>query len=143
MTFAVNPRQVVAPQTGHTWFVEMDHNMQHERMFSLVPQKTDNTYVGHYRVESERPRFVGKFVFMDAWMTTNHHVMDLEGIQVHMSQRFYNPDRTGDKLFFQGDPIRQIEVTAPFFIGDREIFRVLERILPVGSEIEPLLQRLS
>ena len=142
ITFTVNPRQVVAPQTGHVWYVEMDHNMQNRRMYSLVPQKSDNQYVRHYRIESTMPRVAGKFVFMDAWMTTNHHVMEVDGIEVHMSQRFYNPDRTTDRLFFKGEPVRQIEVMAPFLIGDREIFHALEQVLPPGSETEQLVQRL-
>lgn len=144
LTFAVNPRHVYAPQTGYAWYIEMDHNMQNERMFSLIPQKSDNQYVCHYQVESRRPRFVGKFVFSDAWITTNHHMMDFDGIEVHMSQRFYNPERTHDKLFFNGNPVRQIEVVATDrLIGDREIFDVLERVLPWGSEIPKLLQRQS
>lgn len=143
VTFAVNPRQVVSPQTGHLWYVELEHDMQNARMYSLIPQPSNNQYVSHYEVETARPRFAGKFAFADAWMTTNHLVMTVDKVEVHLSMRFYNPDRTSDSLFFQGDPVRQIEVTAPFLIGDREIFRVLERVLPEGSEIEQLVPRLS
>lgn len=115
----------------------MDHEMNEIGFYSLVPQKSDETYVSHYRVETRRPRINGEFKFMDAWITTNHrHVGPL-----YFSQTFFNPERANDKLYFNRPPNSRIEVVVPGFIGDREIFQVLEGVVSKEYQIEQLLQR--
>ena len=141
ITFSVNPKVVYGPATGYPWFVEMDHKMQDLRMYSLVPQKNDNQYVSHYQVESRRPRFIGNFKFSDAWITTNHRLLEINGLEVHLSQTLFNPVRANGKLYFDKPPHRRIEIIAhDRFIEDREVFAVLEKILPAATEIQPLLQ---
>lgn len=140
ITFMVNAAEVYSPQTGHPWFVEMDHEMGSPSFYSLVPQKSDNLYVAHYRVETRRPRLNGDFKFMDAWLTTNHTVCG----HVHFSRTFFNPERANDKLYFNREPKPRIEVIVPGqFIGDREIFQILEPFVPKEYRIESLLQRQS
>ncbi len=142
ITFAVNPGAVHSPQTGHPWYVEMDHNMQHMRMYSLVPQPTTNQYVSHFRVESKRPRFIGKFTFSDAWVTSHHRLLLIDDLEVHISQCLFNPERAHDKLYFDHPPHSRVEIVAPNrFIEDREIVALLEKLLPKGSETRSLLQR--
>lgn len=141
LTFSVNPKVVYSPSTGYPWFVEMDHNMQGLAMYSLVHQKSDNQYVSHYHVESRRPRFIGNFRFSDAWLTTNHRLLEMDGLEIHLSQTFFSPVRDHQKLYFDNPPHRRIEIIASNrFIEDREVFAVLEKILPQGSRIQPLLQ---
>lgn len=121
----------------------MDHNMQGLAMYSLIHQKSDNQYVSHYQVESHRPRFIGSFRFSDAWLTTNHRLLEMDGLEIHFSQTFFNPVRDKQKLYFDNHPHHRIEIIAPNrFIEDREVFAVLAKILPKGCEILPLLQYL-
>lgn len=108
-------------------------------MFSLIPQKSDNLYAAHYHVERRRPRFNGEFRFMDAWLTTNHIVSD----NIHWSKTFYHPERANDKLYFNRPAQSQMEIVVDGFIGDREIFQILERVVPKEYKIESLLQRQS
>jgi hypothetical protein len=141
LTFSVNPKVVYSPSTGYPWLVEMDHKMQNLQMYSLVPQKNDNQYVSHYRIESRRPRFIGDFKFSDAWITTNHHMAEIDGLEVHVSQTLFCPVRTNNRLYFDKPPHHRIEIIAyDRFIGDREILEVLEKVLPLGTEIQHLLQ---
>lgn len=140
----VNAGFIHSPQTGHPWFVEMDHNMQDLQMYSLIPQKNDNQFVSHYHVESRRPRLIGKFTFSDAWLTSQHCLVQTENdLEIHLTQTFFNPERANNKLFFDRPPLRRMEIVAPNrFIGDREIFDLLDRVMPRGSEIHSLVQRL-
>lgn len=137
ITFVVHPEDVHSPQTGHNWYVEMDHEMGSPHFYSLIPQKSDNQHVAHYRVETRRPRFVGKFRFSDAWMTTNHQVLD----NIHFSQTFFSPERANDKLYFNRPAHRRIEVIVPGLIEDRELYSLLETVVPREYEIRSLLQR--
>lgn len=139
ITFMVNPTDVYSPQTGHPWFIEMDHEMNNPSMYSLIPQKSDNKYANHYRVDRRRPRFAGEFKFADAWLATNR-VVDNE---IHWSQTFFHPQKANDKLYFDRPPYSRIEIVADGLIGDREIFQILERIVPKEYEIQSLLQRQS
>jgi hypothetical protein len=137
VTFMVNAAQVYSPQTGHPWFIEMDREMSSPKIYSLVPQKSDNQYVSHYRVETRRPRFNSEFEFMDSWVTTNHRFCG----PIHFSQTFFNPERANDKLYFERPPKYRMEILVPGFIGDREIFQILETVVPKEYEIRSLLQR--
>jgi hypothetical protein len=137
VTFTVGAAEAFSPQTGYSWLVEMDHEMKTPFIYSLVPQKSDNQYVSHYRVETRRPRFNEKFKFMDCWLTTNH----CHTGPVYFSQTFFSPERANDKLYFSGAPKSRIEVVVPGFIGDREIFQILEGVVPKEYQIEQLLQR--
>ena len=139
ITFMVNAADVYSPQTSHPWFVEMDHEMNSLDIYSLIPQKSDNLYAVHYSVEKRRPRFNGEFKFMDAWLTTNHIVSD----NIHWSQTFFHPERANDKLYFNRPPHSRMEIVVEGFIGDREIFQLLERVVPKEYEIRSLLQRQS
>lgn len=139
ITFMVNAAEVYSPQTGHPWFVEMDHEMGSTNIYSLIPQKSDNVYAAHYLVEKRRPRLNGEFKFMDAWLTTNHIVSD----GIHWSQTFFHPERANDKLYFGRPPHSRMEIVVEGFIGDREIFQILERVVPKEYEIAKLLQRQS
>lgn len=137
VTFMVGAAEVYSPQTGHPWFIEMDHEMKDPFLYSLVPQKSDNQYVSHYRVETRRPRFNNNFKFMDAWLTTNHRHKE----HVYFSQTFFSPERANDKLYFKLPPKSRIEVVVPGFIGDREIFQILKGVVSKEYQIENLLQR--
>ena len=137
ITFMVNAGDVYSPQTGHPWFIEMDHEMGNPAIYSLIPQKSDNKYAAHYHVDRRRPRFNGEFKFMDAWLTTNHVVSD----NIHWSQTFFHPERANDKLYFNRPAHSRMEVVVEGFIGDREIFQLLERVVPKEYEIASLLQR--
>ena len=137
ISFLVNASNVFAPQTGHPWIVEMDHEMS-TQIYSLVPQKNDLQFVQHLYVETRRPRIVGSFKFMDAWLTTHHKVHG----NVHFSQTFFNPERADDKLYFREAKSR-MEIIVPGFIGDREILTIVEEVLPRECEIRSLLQRQS
>lgn len=144
LTFMVNPQAVHSPQTGYPWFVETDREMGQMSIYSLIPQKNNNQYVSHYRVESRRPRFVGDFHFIDAWLTTNHRLLMKNDTEIHFSQTLFNPERADDKLYFDRVPKNRIEVIVPNrFIEDRELWTILEGILPEKSQIQPLVQRQS
>lgn len=143
LTFVVNPDSILSPQTRHPWFVEMDHQMGHLQMYSLIPQKNNNQYVHHYQVEERRPRMIGKFVFTDAWMTTRHFIREFGDIQLHYSENLYNPSKANGKLYFNQKPHARIEITAPRFIDDREVLEVVGMVAPEGLQIENLLQRRS
>lgn len=138
VTFVVNAGAVHSPQTGAPWYVEMDHQMGHMQMYSLVPQKNNNQYVSHYNIESRMPRFVGKFSFMDAWVTTHHRVFEVGDAEIHSAQVLYHPERADDKIYFDRAPHHRIEIVIPGrFVDDREVLDVLEE-----CQIQPLLQRL-
>lgn len=142
-TFMVNAWNVHSPQTGHPWYVEMDHDMGHLEMYSLIPQKNNNQFVSHYKIESRRPRLLGKFHYTDAWMTTHHRLYTVNDIELHFSQCMFNPERADNKLYFDRAPHKRIEIIVPNrFIGDREILDVLEGLVPKGFEIQSLLQHL-
>lgn len=137
VTFVVGPGQVLSPQTGHHWYVEVDHDMKNPRFFSLIPQASPH----HVLVESRRPRFTS-FVFTDAWMTTNHHFFLLEDMEVHVSRSFFNPEKADDKLYFDRAPFYRMEVLVPDrFIEGREILDALRRVVPPEFEIDSLAQR--
>ena len=141
--FTVNPDSVLTPQTGHTWHVEMDHEMGNMQMHSLIPLKHNNQFVGHYNVETKRPRFIGPFAFTDAYMKTRRFVREFGDIKVESSENLYNPLKTSAKLFFEDRPHRRIEITAPRLLDDREILEVVAMVAPTGYQIENLLQRQS
>lgn len=143
LTFVVNPDSVLAPQTGHPWFVEMDHEMGNMRMYSLIPQKNKTQFVHHYEVEEKRPRFIGPFSFTDAWMTTRHFVREFGDVEVHYSENLYNPLKASGKLYFEQKPHARIEITAPRYLEDREVLEVVEMVAPKECQIECLLQRQS
>lgn len=143
LTFVVNPDAVLSPQTGHPWFVEMDHEMGNLQMYSLIPQKNNNQYVHHYYVEEKQPRVIGRFAFTDAWMTSRHFVREFGDIQVHYSENLYSPLRACGKLYFERRPHPRIEITAPRFLDDREVLEVVGMVAPTGCQIENLLQRRS
>lgn len=138
-TFMIGAAEVYSPQTGYPWFVEMDHEMKDPFLYSLIPQKSDNQYVSHYRVETRRPRLNEKFNIMDAWLTTHH----CHSGPIYFSQTFFNPERANDKLYFDRPPKLRMEVIVPGFIGDREVFRILEGVVSKEYRIEQLLQRQS
>lgn len=141
ITFLVNPQSVHSPQTGHPWYIETDHEMKNVSTFSLIPQKSSNQYVAHYRVESRRPRFLVDFQFMDAWLTTNRKVLTTASAEVYFSQTLFYPERADDKLYFQGGAKHRIEVLVPGrFIEDREGWRILEELFPGEYRIRELVQ---
>jgi hypothetical protein len=141
VTFVINPADVHSPQTGYPWHVEMDHEMGSLDFYSLIPQKSDNHYVTHYRVERRRPRLLGNFRFTDAWMTTNHRVVTENGIEIHFSQTLFNPERANDKLYFSRPPHNRMEIVVHGrFIEDRELYSLLERVVPREYKIPSLLQ---
>ena len=141
ITFVVNPQSVHSPQTGHSWYIEADHEMKNMSLFSLIPKKSDNQYVAHYEVESRRPRFLVDFQFMDAWLTTNHKVYSTNNIEIHQSQTFFYPERADDKMYFQGDPKHRIEILVPGrFIEDREGWAIVKEMFPDQPHIQELLQ---
>jgi hypothetical protein len=143
ITFTVNPWSVHSPQTGHQWFVEMEHDMAGVQMYSLIPQQNENHFATHYVVESQRPRFNGNFTFSDAWVTSHHRLLEMGGAEVHYSECLFHPERSGDKLYFDKAPQKRIEIIVPNrFIEDREIFALLEALVPKGCETRSLLQRL-
>lgn len=137
VTFMVNAAEAFSPQTGYPWYIEMDHEMKSPKIYSLIPQKSDNQYVSHYRVESRRPRFNGQPRVMDSWLTTNARQLG----PLYFSQTFFNPERANDKLYFDRPPKNRLEILVDGFIGDREIFRLLEDLVPKEYQIESLLQR--
>jgi hypothetical protein len=144
VTFLVNPGDVHSPQTGHHWYVEMNHDMGNISLYSLIPQKTDNQYVAHYRVESRRPRFIGDFNYTDAWVTTHHKILQKNDAEIHFSQTLFSPDRANDKIYFSRPPKNRIEVIVPNrFIEDREIWEILDGVVPREYQIGSLLQRQS
>lgn len=141
LTFVVGAEAVYSPQTGHPWYIETDREMGNMVMYSLIPQKSDNQYVSHFRVESRRPRFVGDFHFTDAWLTTNHRLMKKGEAEIHFSQTLFSPERADDKLYFDRVPKNRIEVLVPNrFIEDRELWRILEGIVPDEYQIRSLVQ---
>ena len=140
-TFTVNAWKVHSPQTGHPWYVEMDHDMGHLETYSLIPQDNTNQFVSHYKIESRRPRFFGKFSFTDAWITSHHRLYMQDDIELHFSQCLFHPQRANDNLYFDRAPHCRLEVIVPDrFVEDREILAVLEALAPKGLEIQPLLQ---
>jgi hypothetical protein len=138
VTFMVSAAEAYSPQTGYPWYVEMDHEMKTPKIYSLVPQKSDNQFVSHYRVESRRPRFNGEPKIMDAWITTNLRQCG----PLYFSQTFFNPERANDKLYFGRGSKHRLEILVEGFIGDREIFQILEGVFPKEYQISQLLQRL-
>lgn len=144
LTFVVNPSVVHSPQTSHPWFVEMDHEMGSLNAYSLIPQPSNNQYVTHYHVENRMPRFLGKFQFSDAWLTTRCRLYEIEDLQFYLGDTFFHPSRADDKLYFDQPPVRRMEILVPGrFIGDRELLDHLEPLLPTGCEIRSLVQRQS
>lgn len=143
ITFVVSPDAILAPQTGHPWFVEMNHEMGNLKMYSLIPQPNKNQYVQHFLVEEQRPRIIGSFSFTDSWMTTRHSVHEFADAEVHYSENFYNPLKTDTKLFFDTKPCARIEIIAPRFLDDREVLDIVGTVAPSGCQIEELLQRRS
>lgn len=146
LTFVISPDSVLTPQTGHPWFVEMDHEMGGLQMYSLIPTTHNpNQFVHHYEVvHNKHPRIIGPFVFTDAWMTTKHVVVHHDDdIQVHYSQNLYNPQRAGEKLYFDQQPCPRIEITSSRLIEDREVLQILNEVAPKGCQISSLLQRRS
>jgi hypothetical protein len=144
ITFTVSPGIVVAPQTHHSWFIEMDHEMGSMRTYSLIPQKNnDNQYVAHYKVETSRPRFLGPVEFTDAWMTTHHQVIHVNDAEIHFSQSLFSPVKADDKLYFNRPPMHRVEVLVPNrFIEDRELWQILSPVFGKEYEIRSLVQRL-
>jgi hypothetical protein len=142
VTFMVHPADVHSPQTGYSWYVETDHEMKELCIYSLIPQKNDNQFVSHYRVESRRPRFIGDFKFTDAWVTTNHRMMTIDnGTEIHFSQTLFSPERADDKLYFNRPPHRRMEIVVPGrFIEDRELCSLLRGVVSKEDEIPSLLQ---
>lgn len=145
ITFVVPAEAAHSPQTGFPWYVEMDREMGTISTYSLIPDNNNtNVYVSHYHVESRRPRFIGDFQFTDAWMTTNHKIFAHKNAQIHTSQTLFSPERADDKLYFAGAPFYRMEIVVPDrFIGDRELWTILEDILPGQSEIPSLVQHRS
>lgn len=143
LTFVMSADAVLTPQTGHPWFVEMNHEMDNLKMYSLIPQKTMNQYVQHYVVEERRPRIIGSFTFTDSWMTTRHTVREFGDVEIHYSENLYNPVKTNSKLFFNSRPHARIEIIAPRFLDDREVLDIVETVAPSGCQIEDLLQHRS
>lgn len=136
ITFVVGPDQVVSPQTGHQWYIQMEHDMSNPRFYSLIPENPI-----HFRVEERRPR-LHCFRFTDAWVTTNHHVFSIGDMEVHISKTLFNPERADDKLYFGRAPFCRMEVLVPDrFIGDREILDALRPALQTEFEIDSLVQR--
>lgn len=142
-TFVVNASAVYAPQTHHPWYIEMDHEMGNLSFYSLVPRPTINQYVAHYEVESRRPRFVGEIGFTDAWITTHHRYFLVDDCEIHLSQTLFSPRKADDKLYFDRLPTRRMEIIVrDRFIEDREIWSLLESVVPKEYEIRSLVQRL-
>jgi len=142
-TFMVNAWHVHSPQTGHPWYVEMDHEMGHLQMYSLIPQKNNNQFVSHYKIESRRPRFLGKFQYTDAWITSNHRIYNTDDMEVHFSQCLFHPERADNRLYFDRAPHKRIEIIVrDRLIEDREVLDLLAEIAPKGLEIRSLLQHL-
>lgn len=139
VTFMVNAAEVYSPQTSHPWFIETNHEMSEPMVYSLIPQKSDNKFVTHYQVNRRRPRLNKDFKFMDAWLTTNHR----HNGPLFFSQTFFNPDRANDKIYFHREPKNRLEIVVPGFIEDREIFQLLEGVVPKEYQIEQLLLRQS
>jgi hypothetical protein len=143
ITFVVNAAGVYAPQTHQPWFVEMDHEMGNLSFYSLVPIASTNQYVAHYEVESRRPRFVGDVDFTDAWITTHHRWFPVEDAEIHLSQTLFSPVKADDKLYFDRPPMNRMEIIVrDRFIEDREIWSLLETLVPKEYEIRSLVQRL-
>lgn len=145
LTFMVNPSVVQSPQTGYSWYVEMDHEMGGVHSYSLVPaNENPNEFVGHYFVESRMPRFLGKFEFSDCWLTSKCRLYEIDDFQFYLADVFFHPEKADDKVYFDQPPVRRMEVLVPGrFIEDRELLCCLDPILPRGCEIENLLQRRS
>lgn len=139
VTFLVNADSMF-PQTGHPWCVEMNHELDDLKIYSLIPQKSNNQYVSHYKVESRRPRFVGQFTYTDAWLTTHHRLLTVNDTELHFSRSLFNPTKADDKLYFD-QAYNRLEIVKEGFIEDREIFRLLEGVVPKEYEIQSLLQR--
>ena len=140
VTFVVNPGSVYSPQTGYPWYVQVDHEMKDPQFYSLVPQASNNQYVSHYWVESKRPRFVGKFQFTDAWISTHHRFFNVDNAEVHFSRCFFHPEKADDKLYFDRPPYNRVEIVVDGFIADREIFPLLEKLVPKEYEIRSIVQ---
>lgn len=143
VTFMISPDMVYSPQTGHPWYLEMGHEMQRLKAYSLVPQKSENQYVSHYQVESRQPRFTGKFQFADAWLTTYCRSFCVGDFQFTLSQTFFHPERADDKLYFDRTPMHRMEIVVQDrLIEDRELWTVLEEVVPKEYGIRSLVQRL-
>jgi hypothetical protein len=140
-TFVINQAAVHSPQTGHPWYLETDHEMGSTRFYSLIPQKNENQYVSHYRVESRRPRLLGNFSFTDAWLTTRHRFFRVDDAEFHFSETLFSPERADDKLYFGRPPHRRIEIVVPDrLIEDRELLALVGRVVSTEYEIPSLLQ---
>jgi hypothetical protein len=144
VTLVVNATTVYAPQTHQPWYIEMDHEMGNAAFYSLVPKATVNQYVAHYEVESRRPRLVGSVQFTDAWITTHHKLFLVKDAEIHLSQTLFSPLKADDKLYFDRPPMRRMEVVVrDRFIADRELWEILETVVPREYEIRSLVQRQS
>lgn len=144
LTFVVSPDSVYSPQTGYPWFLEMGHEMQNLHAYSLIPQKSENQYVSHYQVETRQPRFIGKFGFTDAWLSTHCRTFRVGDAEVTLSQTFFSPKRADDKLYFDNAPTHRMEIVLyDTLIEDRELWTLLETVVPKEYEIRSLVQRLS
>lgn len=139
VTFQVSHVNVISPQTGHPWYIEMEHDMKNMRAYSLVPvQENTNRYVHHYREISELPRLLHDPEFSDAWITSHHRVHQTPRYEIHFSQNLYCPTSYGDRLYFPSEPRNQVEVLIPGrFIEDQEFFHLLRSL----GELE--IRRLS
>jgi len=142
-TFMVNASAIFAPQTFQPWYIEMDHEMGNLAFYSLIPRPSANQYVAHYGVESRRPRLVGPVEFADAWITTHHKCFLVGNAEIHLSQTLFSPVRADDKLYFDRPPMRRMEIIVrDRFIEDRELWNLLQGIVPKEYEIRSLVQRL-
>jgi hypothetical protein len=116
----------------------MTTDMTLTNIYSLVPVPDNpNRFVDHLWVETEQPRFLGSPILTgvsDAWLTTQHRLMECdEGMEIHTSKTFFNPQRADDKLYFDSEPFSRLEILVRNrFIEDREILRLLDSILPEG-----------
>ena len=144
VTFMVNASTVYAPQTHQPWYIEMDHEMGNLAFYSLIPKPTINQYVAHYEVESRRPRLVGPVEFTDAWITTHHKCFLVGDAEMHLSQTLFSPVKADDKLYFDRPPMRRMEIVVrDRFIEDRELWSLLETVVPKEYETRSLVQRQS
>lgn len=118
-----------------TWYIEMDHETNHVAYSLRTIHK--NEFSVQYELSTKSPHLIGGFT--DAWVTTHHRVAG----HVHFMQNLYHPEKADNKLYFSRPPYHRIEVIVPGLIEDREIFRLLEGVVPKEYEIEKLLQRQS
>ena len=139
LTLEISPQFVWGPQTGHTWHVEFNADMTITNIYSLIPVPGNmNRFTNHFWVETQQPRLLGDPILnsvSDAWLTTQHYVMEYDkDVEIHSSKTFFSPRRADDKLYFDSEPFRRVEILARNrFIEDREILRLLDSVLPEGQ----------